>query len=55
MYPKKMKSKNPRLLPLVVLALYDFMTFIGQDAPNETTMMISSISAIFIFLSISDA
>ena len=33
-YPKKIKHKNEKLFPLVVLALYDFITFKGHEAPK---------------------
>lgn len=50
MYPKKMRSKNGRLFPFVVLAFHDFITLSGQDAPKLTIITISSISAIFYLL-----
>ena len=33
--------------PFAVLALYDFITFIGHEAPKLTTIIISRISDIF--------
>ena len=42
----KKDEKKPRLLPLVVLAFQDFITFIGQEAPKLTIIIISRISAI---------
>ena len=46
MYPKRIRHKNATLVPFAVLALYAFITFIGQDAPKLNTINISNNSAI---------
>lgn len=42
MYPKKIRYKNDKLLPFVVLALYDLITFKGHEIPKLTIMAISN-------------